>query len=404
MFDSDNYTVSTPNGRTIHSKVYYDCREGYNLTNGSGKRYCTPSYDWNNKPPVCELIGCGFPHEPNSATIELNDTTYLHEAYYLCHHDFILDGPSVRYCQANGTWSGPDPDCLADCLQPSYSYLSSVYTPDGTLTGAEAFYNCTGGYTVVGNSSRLCQYDGLWSGIEPSCQPHNCSVLSNPSNGFVTFSSVSYMSMANYSCSVGYMLQGVENRTCNMSELWSEEEPHCLPIKCVTQNGEYSTEDENDLDDVLCCEEGFLVNTSDIITGFVITSHTCLKVDCGNATIDKGNVTVFQPTNAADRVAYACHDGYVLNVNGDRFCQTNGSYNGTKPVCQPKDCGNPPGIFVGTLAANGTTYGDVVTYKCLLGYGLVGTEFLTCSRFGVWDGLAPICVPISKSSSQLFRR
>ena len=38
-----------------------------------------------------------------------------------------------------------------------------------TLVGASATYICHRGYMLVGNTTRNCQEDGLWSGLEPQC-------------------------------------------------------------------------------------------------------------------------------------------------------------------------------------------------------------------------------------------
>lgn len=39
----------------------------------------------------------------------------------------------------------------------------------------------------------------------------------------------------------------------------------------------------------------------------------------------------------------------------------------------------------------GTTFGEVATYSCDTGYGLVGTAQRTCQADGSWDGNPPIC-------------
>ena len=40
----------------------------------------------------------------------------------------------------------------------------------GTTFGQNATYNCNTGYNLVGNSTRTCQADGMWSGSVPTCQ------------------------------------------------------------------------------------------------------------------------------------------------------------------------------------------------------------------------------------------
>ena len=39
----------------------------------------------------------------------------------------------------------------------------------GTTFGQTATYSCDTGYTLVGDSTRTCQADGMWSGNEPTC-------------------------------------------------------------------------------------------------------------------------------------------------------------------------------------------------------------------------------------------
>ena len=40
----------------------------------------------------------------------------------------------------------------------------------GNFVGATATYSCDIGYVVDGISQRTCQIDGNWDGIEPSCR------------------------------------------------------------------------------------------------------------------------------------------------------------------------------------------------------------------------------------------
>lgn len=56
----------------------------------------------------------------------------------------------------------------------------------------------------------------------------DCGHLSDPANGQVTISGTSYWSKARYRCHDGFILVGVENRSCEANGLWSGEAPECL--------------------------------------------------------------------------------------------------------------------------------------------------------------------------------
>ena len=45
-----------------------------------------------------------------------------------------------------------------------------VNDTNGTTFGQTATYSCNTGYSLVGNSTQMCQADGLWTGSAPSCE------------------------------------------------------------------------------------------------------------------------------------------------------------------------------------------------------------------------------------------
>ena len=42
-------------------------------------------------------------------------------------------------------------------------------TVDGSSPGSVATYTCNDGYVLVGDSTRTCQATGTWSGEDPQC-------------------------------------------------------------------------------------------------------------------------------------------------------------------------------------------------------------------------------------------
>ena len=45
-----------------------------------------------------------------------------------------------------------------------------VFHPFGTLQGERAEYICNIGFNLIGPSIRVCQENGSWSEMEPTCQ------------------------------------------------------------------------------------------------------------------------------------------------------------------------------------------------------------------------------------------
>lgn len=54
-----------------------------------------------------------------------------------------------------------------------------------------------------------------------------CNDLPNPDNGIVSYDSRLEGSIAQYSCNVGFVLEGQSTRLCQGNGTWSGEEPTC---------------------------------------------------------------------------------------------------------------------------------------------------------------------------------
>ena len=58
---------------------------------------------------------------------------------------------------------------VVDCRTLNTTTNGQVSHPNGTTFGQTATYSCNTGYNLVGDSTRMCQADGMWSGSEPTC-------------------------------------------------------------------------------------------------------------------------------------------------------------------------------------------------------------------------------------------
>jgi len=57
-----------------------------------------------------------------------------------------------------------------DCGTLSGPANGRVSHPSGTTFGQIATYSCDPGYSLIGESTRMCQVNTTWSGIVPTCQ------------------------------------------------------------------------------------------------------------------------------------------------------------------------------------------------------------------------------------------
>ena len=57
-----------------------------------------------------------------------------------------------------------------DCGNLPNPANGQVSNTAGTTFGQTAIYSCNAGYNLVGDSTRTCQADGMWSGSAPTCQ------------------------------------------------------------------------------------------------------------------------------------------------------------------------------------------------------------------------------------------
>ena len=124
-------------------------------------------------------------------------------------------------------------------------------TYSDTVYNSSATYSCTHiGYELTGSFERVCEDNGNWSNIEPTCQCkisnyYSCVIkllistaavitcgipdvaLGNESILTAAFASTTYSSIASYTCAVGYNLIGPLQRICQSNKQWSAYSPYC---------------------------------------------------------------------------------------------------------------------------------------------------------------------------------
>ena len=66
---------------------------------------------------------------------------------------------------------------VVDCGELTNQVNGLVDTSQGTTLDQVANYSCNNGYLLVGNMTRTCQVDGMWSGTEPFCRKFNYNLV-----------------------------------------------------------------------------------------------------------------------------------------------------------------------------------------------------------------------------------
>ena len=84
-------------------------------------------------------------------------------------------------------------------------------------------------------------------------------------------------------------------------------------------------------------------------------------------------------------VMFSCDTGFLLEGDHSLVCQSDGTWNGSIPMCVPVTCGNPGNIDEGTVLGNSFDFGDVLKFICNKSYSLVGPSTITCQSNGKWS-------------------
>ena len=93
-------------------------------------------------------------------------------------------------------------------------------------------------------------------------------------------------------------------------------------------------------------------------------------------------------------LTYNCDPGYEIVSVDKVLCGSRGQWIKPMPKCKTVLCQPPKNVANGRTSFGGTTFGEVVIYKCKKGHYLLGPLNSTCTEIGVWEPPAPKCVPV----------
>ncbi|GAB0199455.1 CUB and sushi domain-containing protein 3 [Grus japonensis] len=391
--------------------VVYQCNPGFRLI-GMSVRICQQDHRWSGKTPVCVPITCGHPGNPANGLTQGSQFNLNDVAKFVCNTGYRLEGASQSQCLANGQWSSTLPACrVVSCGHPGSPPHAQI-SGDKYTVGSVVRYSCLGKRTLIGNSTRMCQLDGRWSGSLPHCSGGSqglCGDPGIPSHGIGLGDDFDVGSVVRFSCEPGYMLRGSSERTCQANGSWSGTQPECEVINCgdpgVPANGvRLGSDFTYNKTVVFQCAPGYMME-SDRASSLTCTKDrtwngtkpACKAIVCKSPQAIPNGKVVGSDFSWGSSVSYACLEGYQLSLPAVLTCEGNGTWSGEIPQCFHPSLTTcvDPGVPLFGMQNNSQGYqvGSIIFFKCQKGYLLQGSTTRTCLPNLTWSGVQPDCVP-----------
>ncbi|ESO92606.1 hypothetical protein LOTGIDRAFT_233055 [Lottia gigantea] len=386
----------------LNDVLSYKCDPGYRL-NGESRRTCLETGFWSGEERVCNPVSCDQPNPITNGKIEYDGIDFQSTLNYTCDEGYELVGTRQRSCLETRQWSQAEPDCLpVSCGPPPDLIYGNFKGMPPYVYGVMVSYYCNDGYEILGNTNLTCESTGWWNNVVPLCIQISCPPPQPPTNGFVNALGLAYTSKAEYECSDGHILEGVNSRTCQIDKTWTDTVPICKPSECEPpveiQNGrvEYKDLSIGAIATYTCELAHRLVGDKirrclDSLT-WSGQAVMCKPVQCPDSfNVPNGRVEI-SGTSFGSLASYICDVGYNLNGDQDRVCDELGVWSGSSSSCLIVDCDKTATVISnGKMIGNKFTYGSVIRYECDDGYTMLGSSTRTCESNGEWDQPLPVC-------------
>ncbi|KAH3698613.1 hypothetical protein DPMN_086156 [Dreissena polymorpha] len=423
-------TYSPTAKQNVHSIATVSCSDGYRITNGSGNSdmarhaTCEATGRWNST-YTCEPKDCGEFALDNQTSHNAKIIWYRSNLFgdvttISCNDGFRIVGPHINErvsenitCRADGRWEKISCCEPKDCGRPNEPINGWVNISNGTAVGNTATFYCDIGYTVVGNNKTTCLNNNTWNRPTPECKVNDCGNLTQPQHGHVdTSNGTTYLSVAVYSCKIGYTLLGNVYRLCYANKTWTDLPPTCIIKNCKDpspiSNGNYTllngtTTYESTVR--YSCDAGYTLYGTDMRRCLANSSWTPLDVNCtikdcfDNVLPESANITFWNGTVYESIATIQCNDGYRIFGRNNNWltaenitCTAYGNWS-EYAGCERKDCGKKESYDnASVLWTNGTRFESSAIVQCEEGYRINGShdnnvtdEEIKCQANGHWS-------------------
>lgn len=403
---SKNAIYSITNDGNYPAKATYTCNPGF-VTQDANVISCKPDGSWSGRPPICSPRVCDdVPAIPHGTFSKSNNGRFPAKVKYTCDKGYVPKGPIVRSCKANGKWSGKATQCVGIACRPIRApQFGKVKLTNDARYPASASYSCNTGFMLVGSSDRICKVDGSWTGSDPQCVGIKCPPLPPVTNGRISKSNKGrYPSTASYTCNAGYKpdIQPA-TRSCNELGSWSGRAISCIgisvkPAPAIKYGRVFVTSKTYPSSAIYKCDPGYVTSDSKKVkaqvdgswagTAPVCEPRECTKVE----TVLNGRVKYTNDRRYPSVAYFSCEEGFELSSKAPRKCNTEGKWSGSNPVCLGAKCEPLEAVRNAKFRkTNNGRFPATITYRCKKGYKLEGKRSRKCQRDGTWAGAAPKC-------------
>ncbi|XP_052771199.1 scavenger receptor cysteine-rich domain superfamily protein-like [Mya arenaria] len=389
----------TPNHGSINGTQFsfgtvleVSCDYGHYLI---GDQYitCQGNATWSSR-PECHLIDCGDP-TPENGRSNVLQTTLNEVVNIACDEGYNISGSSVIQCQENLQWSDDTTCVIVDC-GPLEAEHARVDIENVTTYGEIALVSCDTGYLPQGTTPVECRANATWSGI-PSCEIRECGDPT-PNMGQRNTTVTKYGTIVLISCEEDIEITGNPIIECQADGTWSDI-PVCDSSDCgppSIANGQATTSGDTTFGNnaTIVCNAGYSLDGSGEIlcTVFGWENVSCVLQDCGNLTIENGEVLIYTGTKFGDSADVHCLLGYSLNGDSRITCLDGGDWS-DYPKCDITTCPEIETLINGFIDEPWSrTFGSTVTFQCSVGFLLVGEMSINCESSGEWSTDFPTCV------------
>uniref|UniRef100_A0A4W3I336 Sushi, von Willebrand factor type A, EGF and pentraxin domain containing 1 n=1 Tax=Callorhinchus milii TaxID=7868 RepID=A0A4W3I336_CALMI len=389
--------------------ITYNCLPGYTME-GKAEVFCTERGKWSQPYPACVPLSCGPPPPLPNAVVIGSVYTFGSRIQYSCLEGYIMETEQdTSTCSQDGSWSTHSVLCKQQTCSVAFTNETHVVVSGTEFTVNENInISCEEGHRLTGVNESTCQLNGLWHPpiSDAVCFPMSCEKPIPPIHGSVKGNSYMYKGTVVYQCDQGYELQGGTVRVCDANGEWSGIEPSCTRITCgafpsVENAVSTGTENSYGSNVSFVCNYGYRLNGPQKIACLATGSWSrplpsCEEMLCSSLSSPENGQAIYDFLKVGGVVKFHCNEGYSIEGQPFAECLGNGTWNQRTPVCKPKHCPTPPGIPEAAVLSDSVFYvGQKVTIQCLEGYQLLGTTTITCNTDQTWT---PIMIQCQKMS------